>query len=969
MRCVQRRTGRRHVPGGVHQEPVLPIYPIAFNPFTHAVAPATHAETFIEQGPRSLAGDLREVRCREAEGVLCAALRKFDGVSPELRFSTGAQGAMPVASRVRRKRNPRVPPALSGKTGANNVDDVKKVALSTYSIKRRYSVADVLKAVGAGARPFSSLATCAIELSAIADGEGLKPSTRRVLRNIADTLDLMTDFIPAANRLKAVAYLAGTVGRLVDGETLTAADLIQLNEISASMLRDRTEARSKAPSAPRDFPGKSRASKGLVRSSLESHRKHDEAKVSGKGWVEGNKGAAHFQKEGEDDASVIESDSALVPFNFRRSSHMVDKMLQQRKAEKQALEMIAEAPDEGEAILDAGREPPPAAKVHENIQRAADKEGAAVSGGGEGVPGARGADAGSAADAVLTKPAYKAFTDAENAFFLKIAKKRSFVRDAQFDRWHATVKVGDVPIEQRMDPASGELTWAQMPLEDYAVNIIAPADAPPIFTQDGVEFVCINGESYPVRELQKGRHFIVKHDADASLPPVPIELDSNADWQVKRPPSRSRVDIKEPVAADGFIRVNNKRYVRLEGKTYEANRARIIDEVRISAHARAETQALGAVDEMGVILTSDGRTLIEGELGYYVLFWNNDLGRSFVGDPQGGELHAVEFDDVSRRWIVTQEGRTSAVPGEAPSDARDSFDSGIDVAPPSGESADGAGGAASPQSPDSARSPSGPRSPVGILLRTNTFDSIRFATTKFSDLEFLSARPKLRKRLEKVFAGISDLGLSRSNRDAVGGKGFGNIGEMRETIYEQVRQIKKWDTFSVLKQQRSVARITAGTYGVMSYLELDSTAFCNELTDLLLDALTRESGYKPRLLEVQFREVPGSGATHVALLYSDHADLQRIFGNVYHAYDPAQPPLTMSRQVFAEKMLESKRTMAIFDLWAGQKVLDFSSLSTADEVAELIDGNLAEANFGRGVRKEYQVSAVVPSRGKHRDSV
>ncbi|MGI4983394.1 MAG: hypothetical protein ACRYGL_08705 [Janthinobacterium lividum] len=491
-------------------------------------------------------------------------------------------------------------------------------------------------------------------------------------------------------------------------------------------------------------------------------------------------------------------------------------------------------------------------------------------------------------------------------------------------------RVGNVPLLGRRQ-GRGTVSWESMPQAEYAAPLSIPAGAPQQFDVSGRAYVGIDGVAYRVREIEPGTPWIVHEHS--GWPPLPLTRDPAGHWVLKIA-DLTPAGIEGDVASDGFLRMANRKFIRVKGVTVEVSRDFIFGEEDIRRFARLEMSRLEAADASGVIRLADGTELIEGRHGYYALRRDGETGPYYVGDGAG--RHWVRFDAARKRWNV--------VPGEAEPGVMER------VLKEHGDTVDGM----------HRLSPSGRRE----SMRKNSehsVDSVRRYQDRIGKIDFLQARPMLRTAIDEAFQGIVDLNVRRPNRLVPGGD-LSAVVSTRRIFFDKTYQTAKWQTLTIQQKQRFVSEKVFTFYAQALYLpHRPKDALCHEMTDFMAAQLMQSATLRAKILQIEFRELPGSGLGHAAVLFADNPAVLSRLGRLEETdlvRQQARPRL--NRAEFLAFVHANRNRVLLIDPWGLEKIVDFSAMTSAEDCGRAIDVNLHAAGFGEGLNDHYRVAALLP---------
>lgn len=470
--------------------------------------------------------------------------------------------------------------------------------------------------------------------------------------------------------------------------------------------------------------------------------------------------------------------------------------------------------------------------------------------------------------------------------------------------------VGSVPLQFVSSGPDGRPRWRPVPLSAYRSDLPARGHEGRPFTVSGHMFIELAGWVYPYYTTHAGSGFI-HSDADPRLPPWPLQRRNNR-YVLQSPQIDVAAGVMPVSGRDGYIRVNNKRYIVYNEEVVEAAPPLLIAEVQIRQFAVSIPAWLPAPDAGGFIRFGGGDTLIEGSHGYYFVHRSAADGPVYLLDPLGVETGIrLHYDAALHRWAVD---------------------------------------------PDLRQTP---------LFRLGHRDSLQIYQATLGESVFLKQRPALREAVSKALAQLDAFNLFRPNRlspHPSGDASVKGIFAVREDIAHRLSELSHWNALSVRAKQTVVSRITYGQFidSQEATIAGGSQAFCSEMLDAMQAILTPY--VEPDcMLQIMFKEFPGSGRTHVALLFADDPAVFDVFGDI-NVPGPGAALKVLEHPQFADWVLARRNAVAIIDPWGPEKVVDFSSAASRGDVELILRVNLREAKFDVGPDARYRVSAVDPTR-------
>lgn len=455
--------------------------------------------------------------------------------------------------------------------------------------------------------------------------------------------------------------------------------------------------------------------------------------------------------------------------------------------------------------------------------------------------------------------------------------------------------------------------WQRMPLLAYVEAVRCPRGGKDgqIFRVDGEDYIQFDGLAHPFYAALPGSEFIYSKTNDR-LPPLPLEKHGSV--RVLKAPRLMPVK-KIPIfpGEDGFIRIHNKRYVVFGQIVVEAERPQLIGEVQFDQNAIFIDAVLSAPDAAGVIHADTGTQVIEGGRGYYrvkVLAASNEVE---LLDPQGEPVNVrLKYDPAMRRWSISSNLR------DAP------------------------------------------------LIRQASQDSLNTYQEKLTWSPFLRQRPRLQKAMSAVLDQLGIYNLYRPNRLSPhdsGGHWITDIYEVRETISRTLQEQPRWEDLTVKERQGLASKATWSFFSEHAYWgsPAGSQAFCSEMLDIAFSLMSASAIDSQHFLQIVFQELPGSGRSHVAMLYADNPVVFKKFGNIDMPASDATLQ-SVDHEAFADWLLAHRETVAIIDPWGPEKLNDLSLSSDRSDVELRLNVNLREAKFNMDGPVRYRVGALVPTR-------
>jgi hypothetical protein len=497
-------------------------------------------------------------------------------------------------------------------------------------------------------------------------------------------------------------------------------------------------------------------------------------------------------------------------------------------------------------------------------------------------------------------------------------------------------------------------SWARAGTDDgsHARMLAGEVGKDAIFTVNSRDYVTIDGHAYAVRNVSPFSLQVYK-PTDVSLPPLPVEKWNGA-WRFKPLLSRHRSEIGHAPGVDGYIRVNNKKYLIMGNKVIQTQRARIVGEERIAHVAQAVMEPLPGAGACGFIQWTERKTLIEGRLGYYLVHHDAKLGM-VVQDAEQTERFAVHYDYLLGQWRVgTPHGTVGAEPvyqGRLEEGLR-KYEQLETMAQKFREQRLAA--VASHE----------------ISMRRDSLYDWR----RLDEMPFTRHWPSLAPAVPKALQHLARRHLTRANRrhPAASTKTdfiVYSIENIRDAGYRLLPAVEEWNRMSLQTKQQRAAAYTADIYDNFYFLEANDSAeaMCSEMTELAMIEISRivranhNSFFSCQecnvdvtdvhFLAVQIMEtvpIGRTGRAHVALLaFKTIETMEEGFGPIT---SDASADVTTLKQMqngeFRRFVMQHKDELILIDAWGPNKVIDFSGAGGVDAAIQAFEENLREASFG-----------------------
>lgn len=759
-------------------------------------------------------------------------------------------------------------------------DDVSREPLSNFSVTASLSLRKLEEALSRCANPVSGLVRDAQMLYAVASDRTLSANTRRYLQQAGQIVDFVSGFDPTLAVVRGVCSVGARSLEILRGSPVTEADL---SDISLTM-----------KDAMRRFPTE------------EAHPQGDVVDIQ------------EPSQAGED----APGPSAIFEVNY---AEVADE----------AVEAVGEVEAAGD-VDGAGETAGEAAGETAGDAAGDAADTAAEASGVAGAPANADAMFDTGASIELQEP----LLDEDVATLPKPceidrAGPPGAMRAASSPLSHTMIDA--VPIIYVGAEGSLPARWRRVPLSDYAEHVQLPEKVKNgrRFNVFGVEFIQLDGHAYPFYQALPDNEFIysVSHP---ELPPLPLARQGAV--RVLKEPSLVAVQgIPVFPGNDGFIRMNNKRYVMYGQIVVEADRPQLIGEVQIEQSATAIDVVLSGPDANGLIHTPSGWTVIEGSAGYYRVR-QTEKPETAAGQTPDAAVGDSEVDSVGDAQIdfdvLDRNGDRIGV--------QVTYDRGL------------------------RRWSIGADLHDAPLIRERSRDSLDIYQAKLDWSLFLRQRPMLQEAVSSMLDQLHSYNLHRPNRLSPrepGSEWITNIYTVRQSIQEHLRATPGWEKLSVKEKQRTAAEASWRFFNDNRDWTWapGAQAFCSEMLDIAHVVFNWAGIHDRHLLQIVFREVPGSGRNHVAMLYSDDPAVFRLFGHIDLPEDRAALR-SVDERTFADWLLEHRDTVAIIDPWGPEKVNDFSVSRTRSDIELKLTVNLREAKFNVLDPVRFRVGVLVPSR-------
>jgi hypothetical protein len=540
----------------------------------------------------------------------------------------------------------------------------------------------------------------------------------------------------------------------------------------------------------------------------------------------------------------------------------------------------------------------------------------------------------------------------------------------------AVAHVENVPFVRRAD-ANGESEWQFAALSDYRPKppMTAPSRAEDggVYLINGREFVHLEGHLYPIQFVSRDQPWLVdrQSEGDRWQPPLPLQRVGPDRWAPTMPALRHDAGAHGARAGtDGFIRIGGRRFIALSGITVEVSPPFIHNEVAIRHLAEHREEALPDIDAEQIIRTPDGGQLLQGRYGFYPVAFDAAQQRMRVQASSDAARFSLLFDLRTEEWHVRDAdlnahgsarpraqslGLPSKPAAQRHASLSESVSPGLDVSASISASASASasgGGVASD------------------AMRTRK-ESLLMASSRLRGKTLLASRPALRLFLAETFDAMADMRLHRGNRRDSAPDIHAKtpyppiwIGEVRNTIYALLPDANHWEWMTVLEKQEQTALAADLAYRTLGESSLaQQSAYCNEMADLLVAQIcTRSPSLRGHMLQIGVRDLPGTGLTHVTVVYAEDPSYFRTFGPLTEAgVTPMDLPV-LGKAAFGDYLWHYREVLVLLDPWGDTKVLEPIAFDTKDALVDAFDANLRLAGFTVGPNREFRVQAVIPAR-------
>lgn len=480
----------------------------------------------------------------------------------------------------------------------------------------------------------------------------------------------------------------------------------------------------------------------------------------------------------------------------------------------------------------------------------------------------------------------------------------------------SVVFVDNVPLRHEFG-ASGAWGWRELPLEGYQVDLPPRRPDGRLFRHQFKRYLPLDGQTYAVQRLGKGQYAIVHPDGSA-WPSIPIE-EWHGTWRRRAPHSLSP-EASYRLGSDGIYRSGRFKAVFYDGALHPVLRDSIVDESRILPLATSLDAPVSGVDKRGV-LHAGTRQFIEGKQGYYPVVHIGE--QTFAVNGAGRPLFWMKFRDgqfrVAERLNDESSSRLSVM--------RDG----------------------------------------DVTVRTPSSSSLQSHYRALDENGFLVARPILLKAMKAAMRSLIQMRPLYQRADAVHlGNADVDLLVMRERIDAVLRREGGRGEKSVIAWQFRMSRATRKIYRQNLPVGRSQQVKCHEAADMFYYVLSKR-GFNDHILLIQFVQLPGSGLTHVQLLYADDTGwLRRAFGDLDKRGGASVDDLREYTRASFEHLLtsaardarESGSQVALIDGWGAEKLVVISEQKSSAEIAASLSANLRAARFDLGARDSYRVTVV-----------
>jgi len=820
-------------------------------------------------------------------------------------------------------------------SATSSSSDVVSVRIQTFHVRSHYDLADGFEAIAQVARPGTQAA-------AFISGQYRKGQTSNATRDgeealqaIGSSFDSLSLFLPHVWILKSVGNGASIIAKSLRNQSVTASDMLDVNSaykgVTDLVIQHSLLVRTELNKTPGRTNAASEKSSQAAPLSLPTLSATANVLPPRRAVPQANQGMP-----------IVIADGPLLEGHTREDIgedvvRDVVEHMQEHIAEHTAEHKAEHTREPIRKVVTLQKAPPLA--IDDNVA-----EGGALRDSAPG--GVRG----------------------DTAIGEQHGLKSDLLKPARY------VTIGQVPLLRQAD-SSGHLVWQAPPLAWYRANIIDPAGGDTLFSVGEQDYVSIEGAVYAVRDIADAS-LQVFNPADVALPPLPVEARAGK-WRFMTISENSIVDRRvlgiemnpsNTEDSDGFIRINNKKYLMLQGEVIETDRSTIVGEARIASSAHRIMEWLPTSDAAGFIRWRDGKVMIEGHFGYYAMRYDMRLG--MVVDDVAGVPVPVHYDASRAQWNIGASPESlawrRALYGRHSDLARQGY-------------------------PDEWESAS-------WSLRSSTSESAESLQdwAQATDFPFMRHWPRLALALSKSFNRLASMSLSRPNRLSAAPRSqhfdmVHSIDGIRRCAYRLMPDIDVWESLSVVVRQEKAAAYTWDVYkgfhaiGLTMEMNLGVQALCSEMTELMMVQATRHlrSSKVPFLrkhnrdetafLEIQIKEqVPlgRTGRAHVTLMAFKSRDIMEAgFGAVGESFSvppSANPPALkeMSDGEFRAFAYRNRREILLIDPWGPRKIIDFAMAGGVDSAMSELLLNLKEARFGDFAEiVGYSVQAFVPPRG------
>jgi len=473
---------------------------------------------------------------------------------------------------------------------------------------------------------------------------------------------------------------------------------------------------------------------------------------------------------------------------------------------------------------------------------------------------------------------------------------------------------GSILIPDRDE--NGQPHWRSLPLTLYEGPPAPAIETGQWVEVNGIKHIRIDNRLYPIRETLPGQLWIYSQ-RNSKLPMLPLVSDGQT-WRVQ--PGPDIAPPEPPLQPDErAIRYHDGEKFVLSGSArLPVDGTPVIgeDDIQHLAVPLSQIGRLNGPNEEGFLEGPDHKLWIEGETGFYPVDRINVTTRevSVEGMAQTA-TQALRYHHALQHWHLIEKAISNFA-----------------------------------------------------ITQSLSFKSIDSYKRRLAQTVFLQNRKPLKMALNTLFDTLRELKLGSFNQPWAAPP----PPELRDRLYfsrsamsAQLYKIKNWNGLSPLQKQYADAKVqTLLLHAFKDDIGTRPAGLCGEHAGLAFDAMPSAQKRDGSTTRITFREFPGTGRNHEALLISSSPDIiLPFFGDILKRGDEATQSLFIrSRAEFEKYLYDNREHLLIVDTWGSQRLIEIDATSRPQDVLQSIYKNLKEAGFGQGSSQDFCVSASSPKR-------